>query len=233
MTAGSRENGLDQVLLTVAKRPEPGRTKTRLHDGFAPDEAAEIYRCLLLDTFRLMAQVRGVHPVVAFTPDDADDYFRALVPLHFGLLPQVGRDLGERLPNALGHFLALPGVQRAVIMNSDGPTLPVGYLVDAFDALARCDVVLGPGSDGGYYLIGMSRLHRGLFENVTWSTDLVMGETMANARRLGLSVHVLPTWYDVDVADDLRRILADGPEAAPETYARVAALRPEWGEKEG
>ncbi|MFZ1597932.1 MAG: hypothetical protein WAW26_18965, partial [Anaerolineae bacterium] len=78
MTADSRGNGLDQVLLTVAKRPEPGRTKTRLHDGFAPDEAAEIYRCLLLDTFRLMAQVRGVHPVVAFTPDDADDYFRAL-----------------------------------------------------------------------------------------------------------------------------------------------------------
>jgi rSAM/selenodomain-associated transferase 1 len=216
------------VLLTVAKRPEPGRAKTRLHDGFTPEEAAMIYHSLLLDTFRLMAQVSGVRPVVAFTPDDADGFFRALVPPHFDLLAQRGRDLGERLPNALGHFLDGPGAQRAVIMNSDGPTLPVAYLEQAFDALGKADVVLGPGTDGGYYLIGMSRLHRGLFEKITWSTDLVVGETLARARSLGLSVHLLPTWYDVDVAADLRRILADGAEAAPETYATVARLRPSW-----
>lgn len=228
MTTASSHDAAAQVLLTVAKRPEPGRTKTRLHDGFAPTEAAEIYRCLLLDTFRLMGQAPAVRPVVAFTPDDAHDYFRALAPPHFDLLAQRGRDLGERLPNALGHFLALPGVQRAVIMNSDGPTLPVAYLVEAFAALVQHDVVLGPGADGGYYLIGMSRLHRGLFENITWSTDLVVDETLANVRRLGLSVHLLPVWYDVDVADDLRRILADGPDAAPETYAAVRRLRPGW-----
>ena len=175
-----------------------------------------------------MAQVPAVRPVVAFTPDEADGFFRALAPPHFDLLPQRGRDLGERLPNALGHFLDLPGVRHAVIMNSDGPTLPVAYLVEAFAALEKHDAVLGPGVDGGYYLIGMSHLHRGLFENITWSSDRVVTETLANARRLGLSIHLLPVWYDVDVANDLRRILAEGPDAAPETYAAVARLRPDW-----
>ncbi len=228
MTTAANPDAGASVLLTVAKRPQPGQTKTRLHDGFSPAEAAQIYHCLLLDTFRLMAQAPAARPVVAFTPDDADGFFRALVPPHFELLAQRGRDLGERLSHALGHFLALPGVRHAVIMNSDGPTLPAAYLHEAFAALAQADVVLGPGVDGGYYLIGMSRLHRGLFENITWSTDLVLGETLTRAQALGLSVHLLPTWYDVDFADDLRRLLADGPAAAPATYAYVAGLRPAW-----
>lgn len=221
-------SGAANVLLVVAKRPEAGHTKTRLHGEFSPFEAAEIYRCLMLDTFRLMARVPAVQPVVAYTPDDADGYFRQIAPAHFELLSQRGQHLGERLPNALGHVLAQPGIDRAVIMNSDGPTLPVDYLVEAFAALATADVVLGPGRDGGYYLIGMSRLHRGLFTGVTWSTERVMDETLANARRLGLRVHVLPVWYDVDFAEDLRHLLAEGPLAAPLTFAYVRALRPQW-----
>lgn len=216
------------VLLVVAKRPEPGRTKTRLHGEFSPAEAAEIYRCLMMDTFRLMTQVPEVKPVVAYTPDDARDYFRQIAPAHFELHPQRGPHLGDRLPNALEHYLAQPGVQRSVIMNSDGPTLPVACLVEAFTALATNEVVLGPDRDGGYYLIGMSRLHRGLFADVTWSTERVMDETLANARRLGLRVHVLPTWYDVDFGEDLKHLLAEGPLAAPQTYAYVSALRPQW-----
>lgn len=159
---------------------------------------------------------------------DAHDYFRRMVPANFELLAQRGQHLGERLPNALGHYLAQPAVARAVIMNSDGPTLPVAYLVEAFAALATADVVLGPGRDGGYYLIGMSRLHRGLFADVTWSTDRVKNETLANARQHGLSVHVLPEWYDVDFGEDLRHLLAEGPQAAPQTYAYVGVLRPQW-----
>ncbi len=230
MTVPAPNGHAAHVLLTVAKWPQPGETKTRLQGEFTAEEAALIYRCLLLDTFRLMAQVRseGILPVVAFTPPAAVDRFRRLAPAQFGLLPQRGRDLGERLANALGDSLAMPGVRRAVIMNSDGPTLPVACLQEAFDALAHADVTLGPGMDGGYYLIGMSQLHTGLFEDVTWSTAHVLEQTLCQARRLGLSVHLLPPWYDVDFAPDLRQILVAGPEAAPQTYAYVTALRPQW-----
>lgn len=219
---------LPDVLLVVAKRPEPGYTKTRLHGEFSPLEAAEIYRCLMMDTFRLVAQVPEVWPVITYTPDDARDYFRQMAPASFELLPQRGAHLGNRLPNALEHFLAQPGIRRAVIMNSDGPTLPVACLVEAFAALRTHDVVLGPDRDGGYYLIGMSHLHAGLFADISWSTDRVLDETLTNAMHLKLSVHVLPTWYDVDYAEDLRHLLAEGPLAAPQTYAYVSTLRSQW-----
>jgi rSAM/selenodomain-associated transferase 1 len=211
----------DWTLITVAKEPVPGRTKTRLCPPLAPETAAEFYRCLLLDTMALMQRLEGAADLsLAYTPDGASDYFERLSPNGFRLVSQVGADLGARLANALGWHFAL-GYKRAVIMNSDGPTLPLPYLEQAFSGLRRADVTLGPGHDGGYYLIGMKRLHPELFEGIDWSTSRVVSQTLAICRRLGLAVHQLPEWYDVDVAADLarlRRDLARNPAAALHTW---------------
>ena len=126
----------------------------------------------------------------------------------FAWCQQEGADLGERLANALGHHFEL-GYQRVVIMNSDGPTLPLAYLEEAFSGLDHADVTLGPGHDGGYYLIGMKQLHPELFQGITWSTEQVIPQTLAICRRLGLTVHQLPEWYDVDVGADLERLDRD------------------------
>jgi hypothetical protein len=210
---------MDQALIVVAKEPVQGRTKTRLCPPFTPESAAELYRCLLLDTLALMARVAGVDPAIAYAPEGARSFFRRIAPNGFGMLPQRGTDLGERLSNALGHHFRM-GYRRVAIMNSDGPTLPLSHLAEAFSGLDGADVTLGPSHDGGYYLIGMKRPEPALFQGIAWSTAQVASQTLAICRRLGLRTHLLPEWYDVDVAEDLiplRRSLAQDPAAAPHT----------------
>jgi rSAM/selenodomain-associated transferase 1 len=212
---------MDAALIVVAKKPEPGFTKTRLCPPFTPEDAAEFYRCLMLDTLALVAGLDGVEHTLAYMPSQALSYFQSLVPEGFNLVPQIGNHLGARLANALAHHFGL-GYRRVVIMNSDGPTLPLVHLEEAFSGLDHADVTLGMGHDGGYYLIGMKRLHPALFEDIAWSTEKVIPQTITICNRLGLTVHKLPEWYDVDVAADLdrlRRDLTKNPAAAPHTLA--------------
>jgi len=213
------------ALLTVAKRPAPGRTKTRLTPPLSPPQAAALYQCFLQDTLDLIRQVPQTQPVIAYLPREAEPYFTALAP-DFDHILQQGPDLGARLDNALTHYLQL-GYKHVAIMNSDGPTLPVDYLVAAFAALAgEADVVLGPSDDGGYYLIGLKRPAPRLLREVTMSTPTVTTETLALAAEEGLRVELLPPWYDVDDAAALARLtaeLAQNPaDVAPHTRAFFA-----------
>jgi rSAM/selenodomain-associated transferase 1 len=211
---------MDNALIVVAKEPVPGQTKTRLCPPFTPEGAAEFYRCLLLDTLALMQQLKAADHTVAYTPASAHSYFAHLSPNGFRLVPQEGANLGERLAGMLGLHFDL-GYRRVVIMNSDGPTLPLSYLEAAFSGLERADVALGIGHDGGYYLIGMKRLYPELFQGIDWSTERVIPQTLAICRRLGLVVLPLPEWYDVDVETDLdclRRDLVREPAAAPRSW---------------
>jgi hypothetical protein len=212
---------MDNALIVVAKEPVPGLTKTRLCPPFSPEQSAEFYRCLMLDTLASVGRLHVADHALAYTPVGARSLFENLAPAGFALLPQRGAGLGERLANALDHHFEL-GYQRVVIMNSDGPTLPLAYLEEAFAELDRVDVTLGPGHDGGYYLIGMKRIHAELFHGIDWSTEQVVSQTLAICRRLGLTVRQLPSWYDVDVEADLarlRRDLARDPASAPCTRA--------------
>lgn len=218
---------MENALIVVAKRPVPGFTKTRLCPPFTPGDAAELYHCLLLDTLALMARVDIADHAIAYTPADARAYFENLAPNGFSLAPQQGTNLGERLANALRHHLDL-GYRRVVIMNSDGPTLPLACLEEAFSELNSADITLGPGHDGGYYLIGMEKPYPELFQGITWSTEHVVRQTLAACHRLGLAVHQLPEWYDVDVEADLdrlRRDLTSDPALAPCTSAFLAGRR--------
>ncbi|MBI3761243.1 MAG: TIGR04282 family arsenosugar biosynthesis glycosyltransferase, partial [Chloroflexi bacterium] len=194
------------ALLVVAKRPAPGFTKTRLIPPLTAEDAAQLYEAFLRDTLDLIRQVPNVRPIVAYMPEDADGYFRALAP-DFDLLPQQGDDLGARLDNALSHCLD-DGFQRAVIMDSDSPTLPAEYLARAFDALDSADGVIGPCDDGGYYLIGLNRPASRLLREVPMSTATVTRDTLALAAAENLSIAQLPTWYDVDTVAELDRLRA-------------------------
>jgi len=212
---------MDASLIVVAKKPVPGFTKTRLCPPFTAQEAAQFYRCLMLDTLELAARVQGVEHCLAYAPVAARSYFQSLIPKGFSLIPQQGADLGERLANTLADRFQ-HGYRKVVVMNSDGPTLPLTYLEQAFRQLQQYDVSLGMGHDGGYYLIGMKQMRPELFANIAWSSDRVISQTLDTCRRMQLKVHRLPQWYDVDVGDDLQQLRADlakNPTAAPRTGA--------------
>jgi rSAM/selenodomain-associated transferase 1 len=205
------------ALVVVAKRPAPGRTKTRLSPPLSSGEAATLYECFLRDTLDLMRQVAGVRPAIAYMPATEASYFAQMAP-DFELILQEGDDLGARLDNALRHYLQL-GCERVVIMDSDSPTLPAACLSAAFEALGEADVVLGPCEDGGYYLIGLGRPAPRLLREVRMSTPRVMADTLALAAADGLQVSLLPTWYDIDDAQSLGR-LAMELSSSPEGVAR-------------
>jgi rSAM/selenodomain-associated transferase 1 len=212
------------ALLIMAKRPTPGKTKTRLVPPLSPQQAAAVYECFLRDTIHLVCQVPGVQPVVACAPPGAQAYFAELAP-DLEYYQQEGPDLGVRLDNGLTHYLDL-GYRLVAAVNSDGPTLPLAYLAAAFEELDRgADVVLGPSDDGGYYLIGLKRPAPRLLREVQMSTPHVTTDTLALAAEEGLSVGMLPTWYDVDDAPSLARLKAElataPPEIAPHTQAFI------------
>ncbi len=191
------------ALIVVAKRPAPGKTKTRLCPPLTPELASALYESFLFDTLDQMRQVTNSHHVIAYL--DERDYFKHLAP-DFELTQQEGADLGERLDRALTSYLSR-GHERVIIMDSDSPTLPPEYLSQAFDVLSDgADVVLGPCDDGGYYLIGIKRPAPRLLREVHMSTPTVAAETIALAKEEGLKLISLPTWYDVDDAASLSRL---------------------------
>jgi rSAM/selenodomain-associated transferase 1 len=217
------------TLLVVAKQPIPGQTKTRLCPPLSHAQAADLYECFLRDTLDIMRKVPGVQCMIGFLPENARRYFHQLAP-DMELTRQDGASLGERLDHLLTEVLA-NGSQRAVVMDSDSPTLPVEYVSQAFDQLTDAAVVLGPTRDGGYYLIGMKQPQPHLLRQVQMSTPHVLRDTLALAEASGLAVSLLPTWYDVDTIadlnhldDEITKVRANG--SAPATRRWLA--RTEW-----
>jgi len=211
----------------MARVPGAAPVKSRLHAALTPDRATELYRCFLLDRLDALAGVRGIAHVVAFTPPEAAAVMAALAPPVFRLLAQDGEGLGERLTRVFARLLD-EGHAGAVALDSDSPTLPMAYVVEAARTLATraADLVVGPSDDGGYYLIGLRAPQPALFDGVPWSSAHTRRATLERARALGLSVRMLPPWFDIDTADDLARLRAElaGRVSPPRTAAFVRSL---------
>ena len=195
---------MKNALLVIAKRPMPGQTKTRLTPPLSAEHAAELYENFLQDTLDLARAVPNVTRFIAYAPSGAEKYFTRLAP-DYTLVPQIGNDLGERLDNALTRCLN-DGFARAVIMDSDSPTLPARYIIDALDALNDADVVLGPCDDGGYYLIGIKQPQPRLLREIKMSTPNVLRDTLALAREENLRIALTEQWYDVDTTTELEHL---------------------------
>lgn len=210
------------AIAVMAKAPVAGEVKTRLVPPFSPEEAAELYRCLLLDKLQQVGQLSQVDRYLAYTPLEARETMSLLVPHGFTLIPQAGSDLGDRL-HRLSAILLERGHPAVMLIDSDTPTLPTSYLLDAVAQLLdeSTDLVLGPAEDGGYYLIGLKRSLRALFEGITWSGPTVLTETLRRASAQRLRVSTLPSWFDIDTPADLARLRQDlatnGHALAPHT----------------
>jgi uncharacterized protein len=205
------------LLIIFAKEPLPGLVKTRLSPPLSPAETAQLYHSFLLDILEEMAQVPEVRLAVAFSPPRARDYFRNLSPPGTNFFPQEGKDLGERMAHAFDRGSAAEFAP-ILLRGSDVPDLPAAVVSEAREVLAagRAQVVLGPCPDGGYYLVGLAAPQPRLFQGPAWSSGTVLSDTLSLARQLGLTVHLLPPWPDIDTYDNLRTFLQqDRPAPQP------------------
>ena len=210
---GDRVSGSLCALAVMTKAPQAGRVKTRLTPPLTPEEAAALNVCFLRDTTAAISrtvQRKAALGVAVYTPVGAEAAYADILPKDFVLVPQRGDAFGERLAAATEDLLAL-GFDSLCLIDSDSPTLPEAAFTEAVDFMARSEdsVVLGPSDDGGYYLIGLKKLHLRMFEQIDWSTERVLEQTIAAANEINLPVHLLPTWYDVDDHNTLTRLCSE------------------------
>jgi hypothetical protein len=227
------------AIAVMAKASIAGKTKTRLAPPLTDEEAATLNTVFLrdaADTILAAAERANISGWMAYAPAGSEAFFKMHMPERIGLIETVAPSLGECLLHAAS-LLLRAGHGAVCLINSDSPTLPVAYLVAAATALAAPGdrIILGPSTDGGYYLIGMKRPHTGLFEEIAWSTEHVLVQTLARAKALGIPVVELPPWYDVDDTEALQILvdeLIDGKPfggsgvPAPATWTRrhISAL---------
>lgn len=212
----------------MCKAPQPGRTKTRLAATIGAAAAATLSACFLRDVCAAVDAVPahvGHKGYGVYAPAGTEAALRALLPPSFELLLQSDADFGRVLYGAVRDLLAA-GHDCVLLVNGDSPTLPSAVLVEAIELLREPGdrVVLGPASDGGYYLIGLKEAVCALFTGVPWGTDAVLRLTRERAGRIGVEVALLREWYDVDDAETLGLLRAELEGRSARFAAGGAAL---------
>lgn len=202
----------------MAKVPEAGKVKTRLQPFLSAEKCAEFAENLLHDAIEKASRSRS-QLIIAYSPTGQSKFFNQFSKYDFILTPQKGADLGEKMFNALD-FAFRQNIDSVLMIGTDSPTFPAKFIESAFGFVENSDVVLGESEDGGYYLIGLKKLKKEIFENVEWSSEKTFQQTVENIEKCGLRLSFLPKWFDVDLPEDFERLkkdLTENPYSAPFT----------------
>ena len=226
-------------IAVMAKASIAGHSKTRLVPPLTFEEAAQCNTAFLRDVGDNMLAASAqasIAAYMAFGPPHARSFFEQSLPPEIGLIDAWYPNFGDCLACAMAQLFER-GHACAAVLNSDSPTLPTSLLLETAEMLALPGdhIVIGPADDGGYYLLGAKTMHPRLFQDITWSSEHVARQTLERAAELGLSAHILPTWYDVDDVRALRMLQAElfegqsfaldlRPNRAPHTLALMHAL---------
>ena len=187
---------MKNALIIFVRKPVLGKVKTRLAAQIGNERALEVYIKLLDHTKKISKEIDADKFLFGTeTPQDAcwEGFVQA---------QQIGDDLGIRMKNAF-NFLFKKKYERVVIIGSDCISLNKEIIENALDGLKENDAVIGPAEDGGYYLLGIKKLHSEIFLNKNWSTDSVYPATLKSFDELNLQYKVLPILSDVDEAKDV------------------------------
>lgn len=186
-------------LIIFVKKPELGKVKTRLARSIGNEKALEVYLKLLRRTYTITHTLRQ-DKIVYYTPEivhhdfwDEEVYLKAL---------QAEGDLGTRMLKSFEENFET-GYKKVCIIGSDCYQLSSEIIEQAFAELEQNDMVIGPSTDGGYYLLGMKKLHPILFQDKLWSTPKVLEQTIEDIKQKELSCYLLPELTDVDEEKDL------------------------------
>lgn len=198
-----------QALAIFCKTPDKGFVKTRLAEDIGDQKALEVYLKLLKITDEKTKTFSASrHLYLTSSVDENLDEMLASLQRHnvFNITEthvwlQYGKDLGQRMHLAFNHLLE--NHQSVVLIGCDLPDLNSELIDRAFQMLQSNDLVLGPSCDGGYYLIGIKKNHPELFQQISWSTEKVLTQTIKRARQLSLKFQLLEELRDIDTLDDL------------------------------
>ena len=193
-----------KALILMTRIPIPGKTKTRLSDIFTGEECAELHKCFLLDLFNIFEYIKeDIDVFLAYTPEDSLNIMENIVPKYTKSFPQEGETLGERMENAIKNVLK-QGYEKIVLIGSDIPSIQPEDIIKGFQILESNDISLGATFDGGYYLIGMKKLYKEVFdESIKWGKKSVFEGTMYIVNNLELSIGLTSKHLDIDTKEDI------------------------------
>jgi rSAM/selenodomain-associated transferase 1 len=210
-------------LYFAAKAPLAGQVKTRLGAAIGMKAAAGLYAAFLQDLAGRFAS--GAPKASWYVTPGSRQRLERIVGGAASVRVQRGCGWAARQANLFRDCQAA-GEGAVVLAATDSPQLEQARVRAAFDALESNDLVLGPTTDGGYYLVGMHRFHE-VFSGVAMSTESALEELMERARSLRLSTALLDPEFDVDTVADLEALEA-AAERRPDlafTAAALAAVR--------
>jgi len=196
---------MSSAIALFSKTPIVGSVKTRLQPLLTPNQAADLHLAFVLDFWDRLCTIPDVS--LHFYCDRTWTHQNGPVsPENCNL--QRGSDLGRRILHCFEEIQQC-GYERILVVGSDSPTLPLSYLEEGLERLRHTDAVLGPSEDGGYYAVGCRQVQPHMFDGVRWSSTCTRADTCRAFAREGLQFELLPKWYDVDTAGDLKRLAAE------------------------
>lgn len=228
-----------RAVILFTRIPVPGKTKTRMMPYLGPEECAELQKNFLRDISRQLRRT-GADLFVCYTGGNSIGTLRKICGRNAVYIEQHGEGLGERMKNAFADVLKR-GYESCVLTGSDIPELSTDDVNEALGLLEHEDIVIGPSEDGGYYLIGMSRLHPALFENKTYGHASVLEDLEETIRQDGLSSCRIRKLPDMDNREDLagyrrrmrgdRRLRCSGTGRFLGDHATVSLIVPVYNEE--
>lgn len=201
---------MNESVAVFLRFPEPGKAKTRLIPALGPIGAARFFRIMAQHICsNLAAPADGCREIIAFIePAEALSAAQTWLGERFTFRAQPEGDLGQRLKRIFNDLFAC-GRNRVVAVGSDCIGVDAAVLDLAFEQLQTRDAVLGPASDGGYYLIGLSKNLTEVFDDIPWSSEETLSITLERLAALGASIGLLPELSDVDTPADLAALPPD------------------------
>src|SRR5579859_39087 len=212
---------VEATICVFAKPPVAGKAKTRLAPAIGADRAAALAEAFLRDTLESLRQLSWASVIIAAT----EPFERVYLPTD-GVWIQPEGTLDQRIEAILKKALQLTPLAFAI--GADSPGLPVRHIEEARRLMVSHDAVVGPSMDGGFYALGVKRYPDGLLQGVEWSQRATLEQTMIRLRQYGLSLALLPEWFDVDTVHELlhlENLLANGLVDCPHTQAAIDDLR--------
>jgi rSAM/selenodomain-associated transferase 1 len=204
------EHSVKPTILVFTRYPEPGKAKTRLIPAMGAETAANLQQLMCRGTLSVVGRfaVSGRASCEIHFAGGTREQMASLYGDEFSYVAQSDGDLGDRLQASIARAFA-NGASSVIVIGTDCPRLADHHLSESLKALESTDVVLGPATDGGYYLIGLRKIQTELFHEIPWSSSNVLSQTIVTANRLGLKVHLLEKLPDVDEPSDLFNLPAE------------------------
>lgn len=215
----------ENCVLFFVKHPAAGKVKTRLAQHVGQDVATDLYKSFVADILSTLRALSVIIKIVYY-PSDAENQFQQWLGEEYSYIRQIGMDLGQRMKNAFLQAFS-DGFDNVILIGSDIPDLPTEYLELAFKALDTNGAVVGPSSDGGYYLIGFAKeaFLPDVFEGITWSSADVFEQTLNILKQHEQRVYLLPQWHDVDTLTNLRSLVRRNRNTAFQKSATICYLK--------